>query len=68
MITIEYYRKDVYGRQLIYILSKEFKGVLYRLTGKETLNDHDIVLLQKLGVEMKEVMQPRPVNLGLQNA
>lgn len=58
MVTIEFYRKDVFGRQLIYI-NGDYKNLLYRLTGRETLKGADIAILRKLGVEMKEVFQPR---------
>ena len=58
-MKIEYYRKNVYGRELAYIKDPEIEGVVGRLTGRYTITSQDIESLQKLGHELVEVLPER---------
>ena len=54
-MTIEYYRKSIYGRWLLYPLNKSVKV----LTGKKTMRNVDMLALEALGHTFKEVFPNR---------
>jgi len=58
-MKIPFYRKNVYGKELIYILgvSEAFHPV-WALTGKLTINPVDIASLKCLGHTFEEVLAP----------
>jgi len=58
-MLIEYYYKNVYGNELIYIKDKEVALIIERLTKKKTIDNQDIINLQKLGLDMVEIIPPR---------
>ncbi len=58
-MKIEYYRKNVYGRELLYFLDQEVANHWLRLTGRQTLTEQDIPHLQALGFVVEEVLAPR---------
>jgi len=47
---IEYYKKNVYGNEMMYIKDEKQKNVVQTLTGKKTVNNDDINALQSLGL------------------
>ena len=58
-MKIEYYIKNVYGKELIYVKDEELKTIISNLIGKQTINDFDIKNFEKLGIEFVEVLPPR---------
>lgn len=54
-MTIEYYIKSVYGRDLIYIKDSFIRSTLQGLTGKKTLDSYDLTALENLGLTVKRV-------------
>jgi hypothetical protein len=62
---IEYYTKNVYGQELMYILDSDMATYFQALTGKKTINETDMHLLSKMfGVEFKEVLAPKGKRYG----
>ena len=57
--VIEYYVKNVYGRENIYIVPGPAAKSISALTGKKTVSIQDIVHLELLGVKATEVLAPR---------
>lgn len=58
-MEIEYYTKDVYGSELIYIKNDELANVVRALTGKKTVSAWDIKMFGKLGITFVEVLRPK---------
>lgn len=58
-MKIEYYRRDVYGQETLYIADGSAAAPIKTLTGKKTVNAADIGALVLLGHELAEVPQPR---------
>lgn len=58
-MIIEYYIKNVFGRELIYIKDDKIKNLISSLTQKETIDNHDIKVLTELGFNLVEVLPPR---------
>lgn len=59
MKTIEYYRKSVYGNELLYVKDKETAVAIQCLTGKVTIDARDMKCLEFLGLSFVEVLAPR---------
>lgn len=58
-MTIEYYRKNVYGNTLRYILDANQSIQWYRVSGRKTIDEGDMKTLSDLtGVTFKEVLAP----------
>ena len=55
-MIIEYYTKNVYGKELIYI-EPPHRLTILELTGKKTVSEKDIDNLEKLGLKFKRVFQ-----------
>lgn len=51
-MTIHYYIKQVYGKDMIYIVDPVIASNMHYLTGKKTLSFGDIETLQNLGFEL----------------
>jgi len=47
-MNIKYYRKNIYGQDLLYIVGTEGKAI-QTLTGKKTIDRRDIAALESLG-------------------
>ncbi len=58
-MIIEYYIKNVYGNELIYIKDEQLKKIISNLLGKKTINQKDINNFEILGISFKEVLPPR---------
>lgn len=58
-MIIEYYIKNVYGNDLIYIKDKHLKETISSLIGKKTISQKDIKNFEVLGISFKEVLPPR---------
>lgn len=54
---ISFYKKHVYGNELLYPVNSEHAQALYLLTGKKTLTTNTIESLKLLGIECKHVPQ-----------
>ena len=57
-MIIQYYKKNVYGVEYIYILDKDIAKNIAVLTCRKTIDKRDIEALQCLGFEFKEVLKP----------
>lgn len=55
-MTIEYYKKNVYGKEVLYIKDSEQARLVTKITGKKTIDDIDLVTFYKLGVTFVQVM------------
>lgn len=58
-MQIEYYIKNVYGCENMYILNDNIANSVTELTNKKTISCRDIINLEKLGCTFKEVLPPR---------
>ena len=60
MQRIEYYRKNVWGSELMYLACPHTAKLVKTLTGKETVNARDLDSLRALtGKEIGEVLAPK---------
>lgn len=59
MKTIEYYRKNVYGNELLYVKDQKTAVAIQELTGKVTIDARDMKCLEYLGHSFVEVLPPR---------
>lgn len=57
-MNIQYYRKNVYGQELLYISTPAIASAVRRLTGKLTIDAGDITALGVLGCTFQEVLAP----------
>jgi|TARA_B100002052_G_scaffold13372_1_gene10778 hypothetical protein len=55
MTNIETQAKTAFGRTLHYVTDEQQAEALYKLTGKKTINDVDIIALQMLGLNVNGV-------------
>ena len=58
LMKIEYYRREVYGNEMWYVVNSEIEGWVSMLTNRATLSNGDMKALQALGFELVEVLQP----------
>lgn len=56
MKEIEIYTKNVYGVERMYVKDEEVAGIIFRVTGKKTLDDITKQYFEMLGVTFKEVL------------
>ena len=54
-MQIQVKRKQVYGNELIYICDPTHADILRKLTGKKTVSEQDLSLLQMLGIEIRDI-------------
>lgn len=59
MNTINYYRKNVYGSEFMYIEKQKEAETIQRLTKQKTLSTQDKLQLESLGVRFQEVIAPK---------
>lgn len=57
-MTIDYYKKNVYGNTVFYIANIEIREILQTLTQRATIKQEDIKALSKLGFILQEVIAP----------
>lgn len=55
-MTIEYFKKAVYGIDKLYVKDEEKAKLIYMLTGRKTLSAMDIVALTALGFDLIQVL------------
>ena len=55
-MTIEYFKKEVYGNTMFYVKDKEQREKIESLTGRRTINDTDIKALEFLGHTLTQVL------------
>tara|TARA_B100001093_G_C26441570_1_gene848292 strand:- start:51 stop:251 length:201 start_codon:yes stop_codon:yes gene_type:complete len=55
MTNIKTQDKTAFGRTLHYVTDEQQAEALYKLTGKKTINDIDIICLQMLGLQVNGV-------------
>lgn len=59
-MDIQYYRKNVYGQEKMYLSSPlEAAKAILLLTGKVTIDGEDIENLTTLGMKFHEVLAPK---------
>lgn len=58
-MIIEYYIKNIYGNELIYVKDEQLRKTISNLIGKKTINKKDIHNFEILGISFKEVLAPR---------
>ena len=56
-MIIEYYCKNVYGVEMKYVSDKKIASMIYLLTGKKTVTNSNVLALEGLGFELREVLQ-----------
>lgn len=54
-MQIQVKRKNVYGNELIYVCNPTHADIIRKLTGKKTVSEQDLSLLQMLGVEIQDI-------------
>jgi hypothetical protein len=59
MKKIKYYRKNIYGKDLMYLAEGAIKTCIKTLTKKETLNIEEMGALIILGHEFEEILAPK---------
>lgn len=57
-MTIEFYRKQVYGNTMLYIANDEKASIVRGLTGTKTVSEGDLKRLKELGCEIQEILNP----------
>ena len=65
MTNIKTQAKTAFGRTLHYVTDPQYAEALYRLTGKKTINDVDIINLQMLGLQVNGVNTIAQLELAL---
>lgn len=55
-MTIEYFKKSVYGNDMLYIKDAKQAETIRVLTGKKTIDARDIEMLSRLGITFKQVI------------
>lgn len=57
-MTAQYYTKNVYGNQMIYLVESPEANAIRCLTSRKTLCGADIEALKVLGVQLDRVFEP----------
>lgn len=55
-MEIQFFKKNVYGVEMIYVKNEKIKTEINRLTRKKTIDLGDITALKNLGFQLKEVL------------
>lgn len=58
-MTIEYYSKNNYGSNALYIIEPDKASAIAVLTGKKTISESDIKAFETFGIYFVEVLPPR---------
>lgn len=62
-MELNYYRKNVYGNENLYIADKTQANMVQTLTGKKTVTYTDLNILEQLtGGIIREVIAPKETN------
>lgn len=57
-MTVQYYKRDVYGKTLYYLMPSTEASAILSLIGQKTISHHQIALLELLGLQFVEVIAP----------
>ena len=63
-MTIEYYTKNVYGVDKIYLADEHQKRAVQLLTGNKTLTREAYKGLKMLGYTLEEVLEPKGIPMS----
>ena len=63
-ITIEFYRRQLYGRELMYIADPAYAALIKTLTHKIVIDEREKGALIKLGISFREVSAPKKADCG----
>lgn len=58
-MTIEFYRKNVYGNELMYLVDEEKSVAILQLIGQKTISKRQMDYFKILGLEFTEVLAPK---------
>lgn len=58
-MKIEFFRKNVYGKELNYLIDTEHSRVILGLIDQSTISEWQMGQFSKLGLEFVEVIAPR---------
>lgn len=58
-MEIKFYRKNVYGKELMYVADEKIAHHLSQLTGRKTVDSRDMHDLKELGFTFSEVLAPK---------
>lgn len=58
-MKLQFYRKQVFGRELMYLVDCKEARAIRGLTEKSTIDNYQMVKLGELGFEFEEVLAPR---------
>jgi len=58
-MTVQYYRKNVYGTEKIYMIDTDISETIQRLIGQITISESQIEKFKKLGMSFEETFAPR---------
>lgn len=62
-MNIQYYRKNVYGNELIYLIDSPQAESILRLIGQKTISERQIGYFESLGLIFEEVIAPRELKI-----
>jgi len=57
-MEIQFYRKNVYGREMMYLIKSRETESMLKLMGTLTINKEQIAEWSRLGFEFEEVLAP----------
>jgi hypothetical protein len=57
-MTIEFYRKNKYGKELYFINDPKIRIIFFQITGQLSLTIFKMQAFEKLGFEFYEVLPP----------
>lgn len=58
MTKVEYFTKNVYGNELIYLVGSDEAKTILSLIGQKTINKFQMAKFETLGVEFVRVFEP----------
>ena len=58
-MKIEYYHEQKWGNDYIYINDEKTANLIYLLTRRKTVTPSEIKILEKLGFEMTQIINPK---------
>ncbi len=58
-MNIDFYTKNVYGNDLMYVSDPQIECHITSLTGRVTITNSDMFALQRLGFTFTEVLAPK---------
>lgn len=62
-MTIHYYKRNVYGNPLIYLIEDENSDTILSIINQKTIHPHQMRAFAKLGIEFNQVIDPQEGDL-----